>query len=199
MQTSRTEIYRGVFYHTIQRSGGIIHLVEVDLNCPGIELFLTPLHPEAVANGHEYRLDYVRNVARSEGLAIAVNGTLFSSDSYLLPMIGDFATSVDTVVAEHKINHLQPHDYMLWFDDHLTPHAETSRPAPLESLQRSKWAIGSRDAAFNGIGPRDDDGMREKRAAIGVDLAKTKLWIAVFESATLTEVTETVVRAVRSM
>src|SRR3954468_22526959 len=58
-QTSRTEIFRGVYYQTIQQRGGIVHLVEVNLNCPGVELFVTPLHPEATANGQEYRLDYV--------------------------------------------------------------------------------------------------------------------------------------------
>jgi hypothetical protein len=192
-QTPRTEIYRGVYYQCSQENGITIHLLEVDLSRPGIELFVTPVDQVALARGHEYRLDYVRNAARAEGLAVAVNGNVFSSDSYLLPMVGDFATSRDTIVADYKLNHLNSHDYLLWFDKDLRPHFETFRPAPLEVLQQSKWAIGGIDLSIYGDRPFKHGGPRDKRSIIGIN--HERMWIGVFESATQGEAIEMLMRA----
>jgi hypothetical protein len=191
----RREIYRGVYYQSSEELQGMVHLIEVDLQAPGIELFLTPRNADASASGHQYRLDYVRNVARAEGLAVAVNGTMFSSDSYLVPMVGDFGTSIDTIVSNYELNHLQPRDFMLWFDDKLNPHLETTRPAPPAALNAAKWAIGTQNLATRGKTPRTSDERRDKRCAIGVDIAKQKLWIGVFASASRNEVRELLWRA----
>jgi hypothetical protein len=196
LPTPRTEIYRGIFYQTSRGKSGVIHLLEIDLGRPGIELYLTPVNPEAIANGHEYRLDYVRNVARDGGLAIAVNGTLFKSDSYLIPMVGDFATSVDTIIAEYQMNHLHPRDYMLWFDSHLKPHVESTRPAPLAALRNARWAIGGRDLAIRGSKPPKRWSRQQgQRAVVGVDPRQQKMWLGVFESTTQEEATDVLMRA----
>jgi hypothetical protein len=194
-ETPRIEIYHGVYYQTTQLPNGLAHLVEVDLTCPGIDLFLTPIQPDAAANGHEYRLDYVRNVARAEGLAVAVNGGVFNSDSYLVPMVGDFATSRDTIVAERQLNHLNPRNYILWFDDDLTPHAEATKPAPLAALQKARWAIGGIDLAISGRKLRlKRDGL-ETRTILGLNPDRKTLWIGIFESATRKEATELMMNA----
>jgi hypothetical protein len=194
-RTPRREIYRGVFYETRQGEHGSVHLVEVDLTAPGVDFYLTPLDADAKANGHQYRLDYVRNVARAEGLAVAVNGTMFASDSYLAPMVGDFATSIDTIVADHEISHLQARDFMLWFDDRFTPHLETARPARPDVLERAKWAIGTQNLAIRGKGPRPNDSARDKRCALGLDPASRTLWIGVFESASRRDVRDQLMQA----
>jgi hypothetical protein len=194
-KTPRTEIFRGVYYQTYQQGNGMAHVVEVDLSCPGVELYLTPNHPEAVASGHEYRLDFVRNVARAEGLAVAVNGTVFASDSYLIPMVGDFADSRDTIVADYKLNHLNPRDYILWFDRDLTPHADKSRPAPLATLQKARWALGGIDLAVASRHLRRSRDERDKRSLIGLNLESKTMWIGVFETATQAEATEVLMRS----
>jgi hypothetical protein len=184
----RREIYRGVFYESWQGEHGVVHLIEVDLTAPGVDLYLTPLDADAKANGHQYRLDYVRNVARAEGLAVAVNGTMFSSDSYLVPMVGDFATSIDTIVADHEISHLHERDFMLWFDDLLKPHLEITKPARPEVLERAKWAVGTQNLSIQGKETRPNDGRRDKRCALGLDPSSRKLWIGVFQSASARDV-----------
>jgi hypothetical protein len=181
--TPRTEIFRGVFYRSFPRDDGMVHLVEIDLSRPGIELFVTPLDPVAVESGYQYRLDYVRNVARSEGLAVAINGTLFSSDSYLLPMIGDFAASVDSIVSSYEVSHLHPRDFMLWFDAELTPHVELARPIPPGVLNDAKWGIGGQglvDAKLK----RNLDLARDHQSVIAINPDTRRMWLAVFESAT---------------
>jgi hypothetical protein len=190
VRTEQIEIFRGVYYQTMQRNGSVVHLVEIDLNRPGIELFVTPLNHEAIANGREYRLDYVRNVARAEGLAVAINGTLFTSDSYVFPMVGDFATSLDTLISNYRINHLDPRDYIVWFDGHLTPHPEMTRPAPLVALQHAKWAIGGRRVVTSEKMIKIQGDKPAKRTLVGVNGQKRKMWFGVFESATKRDATE---------
>jgi hypothetical protein len=192
-QIPRTEIYRGVYYECTQERGGAVHLIEVDLGRPGIELYLTPVDPDALARGHEYRLDYARNEAREEGLSVAVNGNVFSSDSYLLPMVGDFATNHDTIVANHKLNHLNPRDYLLWFDKDLRPHCETVRPAPPDVLQKAKWGIGGIDLSTKGGGQIYQGGPRDKRCVVGIN--HKRMWIGVLESATQGEAVDVLMRA----
>jgi hypothetical protein len=182
-ETAQTEIYRGVFYRSYRDGPGMIYLIEVDLSRPGLELFLTPLAPEAVARGYQYRLDYVRNSARVEGLAVAVNGPFFSSDSYLVPMVGDFATGVESIVSNHQISHLNPLDYMLWFDEQLTPHLETTRPTPSHALRKAKWAIGGRALVVRG-GKSPNHSPYDKKTLVGVDPERRMMWIGIFEWST---------------
>lgn len=191
--TPRTEIFRGVFYRSLLAEHGMIHLIDIDLSRPGIDLYLTPKDAAAVAGGFQYRLDYVRNVARAEGLAVAVNGTLFSSDSYLVPMVGDFAASVDTIVANHEISHLHPRDYLLWFDEQLTPQLEQVRPTPSDVLRKAKWAVGGQALVAPGTRWSSDD-RRDNRTLLGVDPDRRRLWLGVFQAATDQEAVDVLLR-----
>ncbi len=83
--TPPTEIFRGVVY-TCEKMDreecrGLVHLVRVDLSAPGIGLYVTPLDPEAVRRGYQYRLADVSTVVQRECLAVVVNGTFFAADS----------------------------------------------------------------------------------------------------------------------
>ena len=119
-----TPIFAGVTYQAEQiasseEGGGLLHVVTVDLAAPGIELYVTPLDPEAVAQGWQYRLRRIGDVVQTEHLAVAINATV-SSQSWLWPaksntrwwlrMSGDLARSRDTVVANHVVSHIWEHD-----------------------------------------------------------------------------------------
>ncbi len=193
-ETERTEIYCGVYYQSYQGQFGAVHLVEIDLGHPGIELYMTPLDPLAVASGYQYRLHYVRNLARAERLAVAVNGALFAADSYLLPMVGDFATSVDSIISNHQINHLNPHDYVFWIDDQQIPHLETSRPIPPAVIRKAKWGIGAQSLSVRGS-PLPHDGPRDRQTRLGINLECKRLWLGVFESASERDATAALMKA----
>ena len=74
-----TPIFAGVTYQaeriaSTEEGGGLLHVVTVDLAAPGIELYVTPLDPEAVAQGWQYRLRRIGDVVAKEHLAVAING-----------------------------------------------------------------------------------------------------------------------------
>ena len=122
-----TPIFAGVTYRaeriaSTEEGGGLLHVVTVDLAAPGIELYVTPLDPEAVAQGWQYRLRRIGDVLEKEHLAVAINGALFTSRSpWWFRMSGDLAKGVETVVADHVVSHIWEHTYLLWFDDQLAP------------------------------------------------------------------------------
>ena len=151
-----TEIFAGVVYGREQLSpteegSGLLHWARIDLTAPGIELYVTPLDPGAVAQGWQYRLSWLRSVMNREHLAVAINGTMFTSNSigrFRLP--GDLAKGVETVVADGVVSHVWEHTYLLWFDADLTPHL-TPRKQPLASeLAQAKWAIGGQAVWLHG-------------------------------------------------
>src|SRR3954466_9098960 len=77
-------VFSGVTYgcKLLERSEegqGILHWVRVELNAPGIELYVTPLESSSLAGGFQYRLRWIDEVLRKEGLAVAINGALFTS------------------------------------------------------------------------------------------------------------------------
>ena len=85
---SGTEIFSGIVYGCevlpLGAEGrGIVHWVRVDLAASGIELYVTPLDPAAVAQGWDYRLRSIEDVVWEERLAVAINATFFTSRSLL--------------------------------------------------------------------------------------------------------------------
>src|SRR5215211_6085195 len=144
-----TEIFKGVMYgcdrlDRTEEGSGLVHWVRIDLAAPGIELYVTPLDRSAVATGWQYRLRRVEDVVRSEQLAVAVNGSYFSSKfDWLLRVPGDFAKGLDTVVSDHVVSHIWERTYLLWFSDQLTPSLSISKPPSAAELGLAKWGIGT--------------------------------------------------------
>src|SRR5882724_9730545 len=96
--------------------GGSLYWARIDLTAPGIDLYVTPLDPVALAEGWQYRLRHVGKVVAEENLAIAINGSLFTSTPRWRPRLpGDFARGVETTVANHLVSHVWEHTYLLWF------------------------------------------------------------------------------------
>ena len=181
-----TELFEGITYgckrlKPSEEGRGVVHWVRVDLTAPGIELYVTHLDPTAVSQGWQYRLRRVEVVVDKEQLAVAINGTLFTSNSDWRPrMSGDFADGVETVVADHVVSHVWEHTYLLWFDDQLTPHLRPSKPPTAAELAMAKWGIGGQGVwlwdgkVWPGSGRRPDS-----RTAVAIDRPRKLLFLAV--------------------
>ena len=184
-----TEIFGGVTYSSerlpwTQEGRGLLHVVRIDLAAPGIELYVTPLDPAAVARGWQYRLRRIGDVVAKERLAVAINGTFFASNSGWRPrMAGDLANSMETVVADHVVSQMGEHTYLLWFNDRLAPHLTKSKPPSSQDLVQAKWGIGGQSVELrNGkVWPgssRDPD----SRTAVAIDQEHQLLFLAVAEN-----------------
>jgi hypothetical protein len=180
------EIFAGVTYgcellERTEQGYGILHWVRVELGAPGIELYVTPLDPSAVAQGSQYRLRWIENVVRDERLAVAVNGTLFTSEYSWRPRLpGDLANGVETVVSDHVASHFWEHTYLLWFDDDLSPHLRPSKPPNSAELREAKWGIGGQGVGLHGGKVWSaSDRQPDSRTAIGIDAEHKLLFLAV--------------------
>ena len=194
--TPPTEIFRGVIYTCIELSEpecrGLLHLVKIDLNAPGIQLYMTRTDPEAVAHGYQYRLETAPAVLEREHLALVVNAAYFTSDSGVLQWSGDWARGVQTIVADGQVSHIDPHSYLLWFESDLTPHLEFEKPPKAAVLRQARWGIGG------GAVPLWKGKLREaaaghemdRRTAVAIDTGRRLLWVAVFENASSTAVAQ---------
>ncbi len=183
-----TAIFSGITYgcELLERSEegrGIVHWVRVELDAPGIELYVTPLDASASASGFQYRLRWIDDVLQAEGLAVVINGALFASEPRWRPRLrGDLAKGVETVVSDHVASHVWEHTYLLWFDDQLNAHLRPSKPPNPEDLRKAKWGIGGQ-----GVGLRDgrvwsgSDRKPDKRTAVGIDAERKLLFLTVAE------------------
>lgn len=185
-----TEIYQGLIYgcerlQPDEQGSGLMHWIRVDLTAPGIELFVTPLDPEAVKRGWQYRLQHATSVVDRQHLAVGINATYFTSNSWWMQMTGDLARSSEATIADHVVSGVPPYTYVLCFDEHLIPFLETSS-LPIEpALRRARWGLGGRGAVLLRDGhifpvPRT---LTDSRTAVGVDSKKRLLFLAVFENA----------------
>jgi hypothetical protein len=73
---------------------------------------------------------------------------------------------------------------MLWFGNDLVPHLRPTRPTPYAELMRAKWAIGAPELGLWAGRVTDRAGRDvDARTAIGVDLERKLLFLAVAERA----------------
>jgi hypothetical protein len=181
-----TEIFKGIIYGCIrleanEEGSGLVHWVRIDLSAPGVELYVTPLDSEAVAQGWQYRLRRIEDVVRNEHLSVAINATLFTSNSGWRPRLaGDLASGGETVVSDHIVSHVSPHTYLLWFDDQLTPHLRRSKPPVVSDLMQAKWGIGGQEVWLQGgqVLPWSDR-KPDSRTAVAIDEGRKFLYLAV--------------------
>jgi hypothetical protein len=184
-----TDIFQGITYRCeklepTDEGGGLLFWVKIDLTAPGIELYVTPLDPTAVAQGWQYKLRWIRDIVKRERLAVAINGTLFESNSrWRLRLPGDLAHGIETVVADHVISHVWKNTYLLWFDDQLTPHLERSKPPRPGDLAQAKWGIGGQGVWLqDGKVWPGSDRHPDSRTAVAIDGRRKLLFLAVAEN-----------------
>ena len=198
---ARTEIYQGVYYtcealDETDEMRGLMHVIEVDLTAPGVELFITPPDPQVVKNHAPwtYRLRYVWQTAYREDLAAATNATFFDCriSEPGRPRIyvpGDLANTVQTIITEEQTIHASKDERLLWFEKDLTPHLNTFDQIDQdEAWGRVRFGIGS---ARLPIGfPLVSDGKPRfwprghgitdavaPRTAIGIDTVGRRMWL----------------------
>src|SRR5262249_2862512 len=176
------EIFHGITYGCKQlgpseQARGVVHWVRIDLTAPGIVPYVTSKDPTAVSQGWQYRLRRVGDVVASEHLAVAINGTLFGSQSRWWPRSGDLANAVNPVVADHTISHGWLDTYFLWFGHQLTPPLGRNKKTETE-LAMAKWGIGGEAFGLRdgGFGPGDRRcHIPDGRTAVAVDLPRKLL------------------------
>ena len=184
------EIFQGVVYGCqkltmTDEGGGVIHWVRVDLTAPGITLYVTPLDPEAVAQGWQYRLRRIADVTDSEHLAVAINASMFDSNFGWRPrwwprLSGDLANGVETVVADHIVAPGSFNTSLLWFDNELTPHMVSTRSLAATGLGQAKWAIsGGEVRLHDGVVWPGSGRPPESRTAVAVNEQRKLLFLAV--------------------
>ena len=186
---AETEIFAGVRYgcRVLPATGGPMHWARVDLAAPGVDLYVTPTDPALDGSGYQYRLRRVATVAGAEGLAVAVNGSLFAKEPVLLPGYwpGQRARGVETAVADGRVSHVWEHTYLLWFDHTLAPALERRKPPPAGALTRARWGIGGQGVGLAaGRVAVPPGGPADRRTAVGIDSSRRLLFLAVFDSAT---------------
>ena len=179
-------IFAGVTYGcerlpVTQEGGGLVHWVRVDLTAPGVELYVTPLDPSAVARGWQYRLRPIENVVEREHLAVAVNGTYFTTASgSWLRFSGDLARSTQTLISDHVVAYGPWGASLLWFDAELAPHVLRWGSAAEPVLTRAKWAVGAHELQLhNGQVLGGGDFTADARTAIGIDQQRKLLFLAI--------------------
>lgn len=195
------EIFPGVSFRSdvlpvTEEGGGRVHVVVTDLRAPGLQLYVTPPDPAALAKGFFYRLRWISEVTRTEQLSVVVNATMFASQSrFWLPLPGDLANSAfGTLVADHVVADVQ-HSDLLWFDDQLQSHLRPwDASLRARDLAAAKWAIGGQIvlqdgqvASTDGLARRPDsrtmaaiDRQNHLFLAVAEDLAPRRLseWLA---------------------
>ncbi len=186
--TEPKAIFSGITYgcELLERTDeghGILHWARVELSAPGIELYVTPLDPSALASGFQYRLRWIDDVLQKEGLAIAINGALFTSEPRWRPGLpGDLAKGVETVVSNHVTSHIWEHTYLLWFDDELNAYLRPSKPPRPEDLRKAKWGIGGQGVGLQrGRVWSGSDRKPDSRTAVGIDAERKLLFLIVAE------------------
>jgi Phosphodiester glycosidase len=184
------EIFSGVSFRSdilpvTEEGGGRVDVVIADLRTPGLQLYVTPLDPAALAKGFRYRLRWISEVTRTEQLSVVVNATMFASQSsFWFPLPGDLANSAfGTLVADHVVADVQRNSDLLWFDDqlqsHLRPWDASLRP---RDLATAKWAIGGQIILRDGevANPDGLDRRSNSRTAAAID-RQHHLFLAVAE------------------
>jgi hypothetical protein len=182
------KIFAGVTYGcerlaVTQEGGGLVHWVRVDLTAPGVELYVTPLDPAAAARGWQYRLDPIEDVVEREHLAVAINGTYFTTASgSWLRFSGDLARSMQTLISDHVIAYGLWGASLIGFDDELAPYVLRSSSAAEPALTRVKWAVGAHELQLHdGQVLEGADSTTGARTAIGIDQPRKLLFLAIAE------------------
>lgn len=184
-----TRIFQGVTYRCDRlsetpESHGLVHIVEVDLTAPGIELFITPVDPAARAKGFDYALKYGGSALKENNLAVAVNGGTFSDEAGRLALPGEFVRSSETIVAGGVLQTSNRNSFLLWFENDLTPHLCRTRPAPPDVLSKAKWAIGGDRVIIESGKPRPGTQHNpDRKTMLAINAERKVLWIAVFDRA----------------
>lgn len=182
------EIFQGVWYTVEEMPGsneteGAVHLVRVDVQSEEIELFATPVADTSATGAPRYPLRLTSLVARREGLAVAINGSLFERPRWgYWP--GAMVRGLHTVVSDGEPSHVHPHSYLLWMDSDRQLHVERSKPPSPDALEAAVWCIGGGEVVLRDGAPRPGTSTEpDRRTMLAIDAEGRYLFMAVFAHA----------------
>lgn len=185
----KNEIFRGVHYFSttiknIEGDSSRVMGFEIELDAPGVEFFIRPLDTAAVEQGAHYNLRWPDLEVLRQDLSVLINGVLYHPGQWTKSYPGAKVSAVESLIIDGELTHLDPHSYLIWFDETLLPHVETTKPPPAEAIRQAKWAIGVQglritDGSARHASSSDHDRVM-KRTFIGVDPNQRKLWLLVF-------------------
>jgi hypothetical protein len=169
-------------------SSGRMYWGKFELDRGKVDLFITPPDASLAGTRWTHRLAHTGEVARGNGLALAINGGLFGSESWppQLRRAGQRAYTSETTVVQGTVVHWWEHTYLMEFSEDLTPTPLVSKPPPPEdSLRSLRWAIGSQGwSLFGGKWYNIESAPVGRFTAVGLDLAHRTLFLGVVEHAT---------------
>jgi hypothetical protein len=137
--------FRSEILPVTDEGGGWVHVAVADLRTPGLQIYVSPLDPAALAEGWRYRLRRISEITQTEQLSVVINASMFGSQSpFWFRLPGDLANSAfGTLVADHVVADVQHYSDVLWFDDQLRAHLRPwDNSLRVRDLAAAKWAIG---------------------------------------------------------
>ena len=202
-QAYQAELFQGVSYTRRVRDTPrplVIHLVEIDLQAPGIDFLVTP---GDTSSGLELPARTTSRFAQEFGVQVAINGSFFRPFrvGYFLfdfyPHTGDPVNVIGLAIANGEAYSVPDQDAAV-----LCIGADKAEIRRLDCPPDTTQALaGDRILVDNGQAVSRDNGALHPRTVVAVDEAGTRLWLIVVdgrqpgysEGVTRAELAETIV------
>ncbi|MCX6595954.1 MAG: phosphodiester glycosidase family protein [Acidobacteria bacterium] len=183
-------IYRGVDYYAAEMpapSSGRVMAIRLHLDEPTLQLMMRPLDPELLAQGRQYRLSMADYERSRWGLAVFMNSALYHPGARWRSFPGMPVSALESVLADGRLSHVDPHSYMLWLDRARQPHLETEKPPRPELWKDAWWGVGLQavQVAAGQVRPQTMAPHHKDRwiprSFLGFDAEKRVLYLIAFE------------------
>ena len=205
--TPRTEIFNGVFLTVEdvpggQGGSGRVMIVEVKWDTPGVRIANRPfsyaLKPDD-PNAPQYRLALADWSLFRDGASILVNTTEYAPDSKFRSFPGMPVRSVETVVAEGQVSHVDANSYLMYWDKDGHARLLFTKPPDAASLADAKVGFGVEgvpiydgQARYNAFSNKTD---LISRTFIGFNENTRTLYLLAFERASAYEMVQRALEA----
>ena len=191
-QTEWKAIYQGVDYYcgSFKESDGLFMVVRLDLDTPGLDVSVRPSSDDA----NEFQLAVPEWQVLSEDLSVLMSATLFEPGDILKNYPGSRVRSLETLVADGRVSHRDPHSYLVGIDDTNAPFIETTKPPSDAALARAVTAVSIQgvqlfDGQITNAANLNDE--KFSRTFIGIRASERQLFLVAAEDCTLQELLET--------
>ena len=200
--TARTEIFNGVFL-TVEnvpassRGSGRVMIVEVKWDTPGVRLVNRPFsYPLKTGDpsAPQYRLAMADWSLLRDNASILVNTTEYTPNSKFHSLPGMPVRSVETVVVDGKVSHVDKNSYLMYWDKEMQAHLLFTKPPDPRSLAEAVFGFGVQGVQifdgktrYNAIDNKND---LISRTFIGFNENNKTLYLLAFERASVNEMVQ---------
>ena len=204
---ARTEIFKGVFLTVGDvpagpLGSGRVMIVEVKWDTPGVRLVNRPFsYPlkSGDPGAPQYRLALADWSLFRDGASILVNTTEYTPDSKFHSLPGMPVRSVETVVVDGQVSHVDENSYLMYWDKDMNARLLFTKPPDPKSLAEALVGFGVEgvqiydgQARYNAIDGKSD---LLSRTFIGFNEAKRTLYLLAFERASAYEMIQRALEA----